>query len=116
MNRKSQRGGKEGRKEVEYGFFPPFSFFSTQTSSTSLSEIEEELGLTMGVTDELEAERMREMAEKDLVGKNLLGEFGPLLVKVCSDAQYDVSGKQQHKRKQSDSVFLLLLVVVRIRC
>jgi len=49
------------------------------------SNLEDELG----VSDEAEAEtelRIAEIAEKEIVGRGLLGAFGPLLVKVVSNS------------------------------
>lgn len=55
-----------------------------QQQKKKKSAIEEELGLAHGVTDETEADRIREIAERELVGKSLLGQFGPLIVRICA--------------------------------
>jgi hypothetical protein len=118
-NEAAKKGGKKSSMTDALSllsYLHPYLFFFS-----FLAEIEEELGLTMGVTDELEAERMREVAEKDLVGKNLLGEFGPLLVKVCSDAQYDVREKMEWIRVEERKYILrahtfLLLLLPRLLC
>ncbi|PRP82720.1 hypothetical protein PROFUN_09982 [Planoprotostelium fungivorum] len=51
----------------------------------STSAIEEELGVH-AAEEEREVERLQETAEREVIGKNLLGSFGPLISMVAANA------------------------------
>jgi len=50
-----------------------------------LTAIEEELGV-VAAAEETEVELLQETAEKEIVGKNLLGTFGPIIALVAANA------------------------------
>eukprot|EP01114_Cavostelium_apophysatum_P020600 TRINITY_DN6951_c0_g1_i3.p1 TRINITY_DN6951_c0_g1~~TRINITY_DN6951_c0_g1_i3.p1 ORF type:complete len:563 (+),score=200.65 TRINITY_DN6951_c0_g1_i3:667-2355(+) len=58
---------------------------ATKKDKKAKSAIEEELGVA-AAAEEQEAETLQEVAEKEIVGKNLLGTFGPIVSLVCANA------------------------------
>eukprot|EP01116_Phalansterium_solitarium_P025583 TRINITY_DN985_c0_g1_i5.p1 TRINITY_DN985_c0_g1~~TRINITY_DN985_c0_g1_i5.p1 ORF type:complete len:1640 (+),score=672.83 TRINITY_DN985_c0_g1_i5:197-5116(+) len=68
---KKRRAGKGGKGGKE---------------AAGASTIEQELGVAQAA-EEHEAERLQEMAEREIVsGRNLVGAFGPLVALVCANA------------------------------
>eukprot|EP00696_Hemimastix_kukwesjijk_P001723 gnl/Hemi2/12111_TR4136_c0_g1_i1.p1 gnl/Hemi2/12111_TR4136_c0_g1~~gnl/Hemi2/12111_TR4136_c0_g1_i1.p1 ORF type:complete len:598 (-),score=184.01 gnl/Hemi2/12111_TR4136_c0_g1_i1:158-1888(-) len=45
----------------------------------------DEMGVDFAGREENEAELLKEIAERELVGKSLLGIFGPIIARVCAD-------------------------------
>jgi len=71
--KKKKKGAKsKGKKESD----------EPQSSQKPAPSIEEDLGIVAGVAD-AEEEALREIVERELVGKSLLGAFGPIIARVC---------------------------------
>ncbi|XP_014671209.1 PREDICTED: condensin complex subunit 1-like [Priapulus caudatus] len=75
----------------------------SKTKESTGDMIEDEMGLTGAVTDDVEADYVRKVCDKEIVtGDNLLAQFAPLVVAICTNP-----GEYAHEELQTAAALSL---------